>query len=314
MSSIGSCHSVGSLHGMHSIHSVHSQMNSLHRGSPPSLIQEALDAARARDIATTAALLLQSTTVGQEEQAPEAVRAHDIAMTAALLLRSTSAGHTSPGLNAFQKRVSSPPRAGASHAVSHVVPGAVAEAPQPSSNAKEQLPILQRRRTSGSPESMQLIELRNLGHDHRRAHASSPLSSSSAGATASVDWEPGVANMGCSAVAFSKFLHMQHKYESMQDDTEECLLTPEEGEASSWNAVPSEAMVQRAREECGSEDWGTHLDDTKAQAAAAKSCKRAREECGSLNWGSHLDDLNSEGVLSAKVARTDEPAAGPIIK
>jgi len=311
MSSVGSFHSVGSLHGVHSIHSIHSQMNSLHRGSPPSLIQEALDAARARDIATTAALLLQSTSVGQEEQASEAVRARDIATTATLLLRSTSAGHTSPGLNTLQKRVSSPLRAGASHAVSHVVPGAVADAPQPSSNAKEQLPVLQWRRTSGSPESMQLIELRNLGHDHRRAHASSPLSSSSAGAIASADWEPGVANMGCSAVAFSKFLHMQHKYESMQDENEECLMTPDAGDASCSAMVPSEAMVQRAREECGSEDWGTHLDDTKAQAAAAKRCKRAREEHGSLNWGSHLDDLNSEGASSTKVARTDEPAAGP---
>jgi len=168
---------------------------------------------------------------------------------------------------------------------------------------------------------VQLTELKNLGHDHRRANAASPPSSSYgglAGATASqATWEPAMANSGCSAVTFSKFLHMQHKYEFMNDDNEEeSLETPGDAGDASGPAVlvPSDAQVQRAREECGSEDWGTHLDDAKAQAAAARSCKRAREECGSLSWGTHLDDLNGKEASESKVARTDESAVEPSIK
>ena len=290
----------------------------MHSMDPTSLIQEALDEARARDIATTVGPLFHPISVGQEEQTPEAARARDTDTTAVhTTLCSTSAGHTSPTLEGLQARVPSPTHAASSHAVSHADPR---EPPQPSSSAKEQLPTLQRRLASGSPVPVQLAELKNLGHDHRRANAASPPSSSYgglAGATASqATWEPAMANSGCSAVTFSKFLHMQHKYESMNDDNEEeCLETPGNvGDASSSAVVPSDAQVQRAREECGSEDWGTHLDDAKAQAAAARSCKRAREECGSLSWGTHLDDLNGEEASKSKVARTDKSATGPSIK
>jgi len=105
---------------------------------PTSLIQEALDEARARDIATTVDPLFQPISVGQEEQAPEAARARDTDTTAVhTTLWSTSAGHTSPALEALQARVPSPTHAASSHAVSHADP--TAEPPQPSSSTKEQL-------------------------------------------------------------------------------------------------------------------------------------------------------------------------------
>jgi hypothetical protein len=139
----------------------------VHIMDSPSLIQKALDEARARDIATTVGhgCLFQPISVGQEEQTPEAARARDTDTTAVhTTLWSTSAGHTSPALEGLQARVPSPTHAASSHAVSHADP--TAEPPQPSSSTKEQFFILQRRLASGSPVPVQLAELMNLGFDH----------------------------------------------------------------------------------------------------------------------------------------------------
>ena len=133
---------------------------------PPSLIQEALDEARARDIAKTVGPLFQPTSVGQEELTPEAARARDTVTTAVhTTLWSTSTGHTSPAFEGLQARVPSPTHATSSYAVSHADP--TAEPPQTSSSVKEQLPTLQRRLASGSSVPVKLAELKNLGHYHR---------------------------------------------------------------------------------------------------------------------------------------------------
>jgi len=83
----------------------------VHSMDPPSLIQEALDEARARDIVTTVGhgRLFQPISGGQEEQAPETARERGTDTTAMnTTLWSTSAGHTSPALEGLQARVSSP--------------------------------------------------------------------------------------------------------------------------------------------------------------------------------------------------------------
>ena len=136
----------------------------MHSMDSPSLIQEALDEARARDIATTVGhgCLFQPISVAQEEQAPEAARARGTDTTAVYTtLWSTSAGHTSPALEGLQARVSSPTHVAV---VSHADP--TAEPPQPSSSTKEQVFTLQRRLASGSPVPVQLAELMILGYDH----------------------------------------------------------------------------------------------------------------------------------------------------
>lgn len=129
-----------------------------------------------------------------------------------------------------------------------------------------------------------------------------------------VAWEPGVANTGCSAFVFSKFLHMQHTYETCTLEVAHSTTVVDDKSRSSKDVERSAAMLKRAREECGSQDWGTHFDDAKGKQTEAKSSKRAREECGSENWGTHLDDLPiTDKASRANMTRTDH-AAGPTIK
>lgn len=115
-----------------------------------------------------------------------------------------------------------------------------------------------------------LAALKNLGKDHQRKAVS--------GSTGS--WQPAVISMG-SSVAFTKWLHLQHKYETCQDSMGNGL--------ASENASTESTLGKRARSE----------KTVEIKESAFKAASPA-----------FSDDASASHVT--KIAKTSEPSVSPL--